>query len=123
MKKEPVSSGRRRRRASRRRSSSPRATASGPLYDRIYEGYTYDEIQRAASDEIAMDSEILSKKEFEVIDLAYKRYGDNSGQALSRMSRDESPWKKARKHANVSEGEDSEEFITAKSMKKYFAKK
>ena len=101
----------------------PRAAASGPLYDRIYEGYTYDEIQRAASDEIAMDSEILSKKEFEVIDLAYKRYGDNSGQALSRMSRDESPWKKARKHANVSEGEDSEEFITAKSMKKYFAKK
>ena len=39
------------------------------------------------------------------------------------MSRDESPWKKARKHANVSEGEDFEEFITAKSMKKYFAKK
>ena len=101
----------------------PRAAASGPLYDRIYEGYTYDEIQRAANAEIAMDAEILSKKDLEVIDSAYERYGDMSGQALSRASRDESPWKKARKRAAADSGKASEPFITAKSMKKFFAKK
>ena len=101
----------------------PRAAASGPSYDRIYAGYSYDEIQRAANAEIPMDSEILGKREIEVIDTAYKRYGDNSGQALSRMSREEGPWKKARKRAEVPEGEDSQEPITAKSMRKFFSKK
>ena len=101
----------------------PRAAASGPLYDRVYEGYTYDEIQRAAGAEIPMDAEILTKKELQVIDLAYKRYADNSGQALARMARNEAPWKKARKRANVPEGEDAPDYISAKSMKKFFAKK
>ena len=101
----------------------PRAATSGPMYDRIYEGYTYEEIQRAAGEEIPMDAEILSKRDIEVIDSVYARYGDNSGQALSRMSCSEAPWKKARKRSEASKSEDGAELITAKSMRKFFSKK
>ena len=101
----------------------PVAASSGPLYDRIKEGYSYKEIQRAASEETPMDAEILTRSEIQVIDEAYARYGDKSGQALSQMSQSEAPWKKARKRINAKDGEESKETITAKSMKKFFSKK
>ena len=101
----------------------PRASLSGPMYDRIFEGYTYEEIQRAAENVTPMDADILSDRETKIIDEAYARYGEYSGQTLSKMSRSESPWKKARKSAGVSKEEDSSEFITAKSMRKFFSKK
>lgn len=121
----------------------PRAAASGPIYDRIFEGYTYEEIQRVsattqendvfASDNArrtlvplsasSVDREILSEIELTIIDLAYERYGGLSGQALSNLSRSEAPWRKARKRAGVSAGEDCDERITAKSMTKFFSKK
>ena len=121
----------------------PRAAASGPIYDRLYEGYTYDEIQRVSATSLegsstsgdssnrrnaslgiaSIDRELLSEKEISIIDLAYKRYGDLSGQALSNLSRSEAPWKKARKRAGANAGEDCLERITAKSMAKFFSKK
>ena len=105
----------------------PRAAASGPAYDRIRDGYPFEEIQRvgtagtAASDPVS-DS-LLTEAELGIIDLAYERYGTNSGQALSRMSREETPWKKARKRADAKPDQDGDALITAKSMRKFFAKK
>ena len=121
----------------------PRAAASGPMYDRIFEGYSYDEIQRVSasaataegvasghllkdksiSNIASIDRELLSDKELEIIDFAYERYGNYSGQALSKLSRSEAPWRKARKRADAEAGEDCSERITAKSMAKFFSKK
>lgn len=119
----------------------PRAAVSGPVYDRIFEGYSFEEIQCAGAVDgysslnassantksqlvgrVAFDSELLSSKEMAVIDDAYATYGRFSGQELSRMSRSEAPWKKARKRAGVSPDEDCNERITAKSMRKFFSK-
>lgn len=100
----------------------PRAAASGPVYDRIFEGYPFEEIQRVSECSTPVEDDPLSKRETEVIDAAYERFGRNSGQELSRMSRSETPWKKARKRAGASAGEDCNEPITAKSMRKYFSK-
>ena len=101
----------------------PRAAAAGPEYERITKGYSFEEIQRAACEETPMDADILTKQEVSVIDAAYERYGDYSGQALARMSREGAPWKKARKRADASKSESGSEVITAKSMKKFFSKK
>jgi uncharacterized phage-associated protein len=101
----------------------PRAAAAGPEYERITKGYSFEEIQRAACEETPMDADILTKQEVSVIDAAYDRYGDYSGQALARMSREGAPWKKARKRADASKSESGSEVITAKSMKKFFSKK
>ena len=100
----------------------PRAAASGPVYDRIFEGYPFEEIQRVSESTAPVEDDPLTQREIEVIDAAYQRFGNNSGQALSRMSRNETPWKKARKRAGVADGEDCNEQITAKSMRKYFSK-
>lgn len=120
----------------------PRAAASGPIYDRIFEGYSYDEIQRVSSASAeaqqvleghllrneesfniaSFDRELLSDDEIDVIDKTYERYGNYSGQALAKLSRSESPWKKARKRSGVEDGEDCNERITEKSMIKFFAK-
>lgn len=105
----------------------PRAAASGPAYDRIRDGYPFEEIQRvgtagtAAADPVS--DGLLTEAELSVVDLAYERYGANSGQALSRMSREEAPWKKARKRTDAQPDQDGDAFITAKSMRKFFAKK
>ena len=119
----------------------PRAAVSGPVYDRIYEAYTFDEIQQASMIDSAINhgkkaidtaetgtarppanTSLLSTEEGLIVDLAYNVYGDYSGQALSHMSREESPWRKARKRAGVADNEDCDERITAKSMRKYFSK-
>lgn len=107
----------------------PRASASGPMYDRIFEGYTFEEIQRvsAAAKEgsganESFDKELLSDEEVKLIDWVYKRYGEFSGQKLAQMSREEAPWRKARKRADIASGEESTERLTAKSMSKFFAK-
>lgn len=126
----------------------PRAAATGPAYDRIYEGYSYEEIQRVSNmsaserapyasttqrpakpsgeygySAIAIDSELLTIEEIQIIDEAYAQYGNYSGQALSNMSKSEAPWRKARKRAGALEGEDCSERLTAKSMAKFFSKK
>lgn len=117
----------------------PRAGASGPVYDRIFVTYSPDGIKDACpvdgsafhggraslpSSKLssAEASKALSSKELSVIDFVYEKYGSLSGQALSKMSREETPWRKARKRADVSDGADCDELITAKSMKKYFSK-
>lgn len=107
----------------------PRAAASGPVYDRIFEGYTYDEIQRVSdaateSGKVneGFDKELLTAEEVDVIDKVYARYGESSGQKLSKMAREEAPWRKARKRADVKSGEECNERLTAKSMTKFFSK-
>lgn len=119
----------------------PRAAATGPIYDRIFEGYSYEEIQRVSSaaaeasrlnemeagksatvSVASFDRELLSADEIDIIDLAYEKYGSYSGQALSRLSRSEAPWKKARKRSGANSDEDCDERITAKSMTKFFSK-
>lgn len=122
----------------------PRATPLGPAYDRIYDAYTAEEIQRAATrawtatgessaamliglDEGAIaslpfESDILTRAEVSAIDQAYLRYGQFSGQTLSQLSRETAPWRKARKRADAQAGQDCDEHITAKSMRKYFSK-
>ena len=109
------------------------------MYDRIYEAYTFDEIQKSSmvdsavnhgkkadstsrEAKAAISNSLLSVEEGLIVDLAYNVYGDYSGQALSHMSREEAPWRKARKRAGVSANEDCDERITAKSMRKYFSK-
>ncbi len=121
----------------------PIAAASGPIYDRIFEGYDYDEIQRVSEAHAeaeavldghlmrngvsfniaAIDRELLSSAETDVIDFTYERYGNYSGQALAKLSRSEAPWRKARKRAGVDAGEECSERISAKSMMKFFGKK
>ena len=117
----------------------PRAGASGPVYDRIYITYSSDGIRNACPVDgsafhgghaelpdskisSAEASEALSAKELSVIDTVYEKYGSSSGQTLSKMSREEAPWRKARKRAGVADGADCDEIITAKSMKKFFSK-
>jgi len=107
----------------------PRAASSGPEYQRIAACYTPYEIEasytRTLSEDsavTAVDAEVLSAHEIAAIDYAFKLYGDYSGQALSRMSCSETPWRKARKRADVASEADCNEIITAKSMKKYFLK-
>ena len=97
----------------------PRACASGPIYDRISAVYSYDEIQEAAK---CKPDELLTSKELKLINQTFKTYGVNSGQELSRKSREEAPWQKARKRADIDETTDSEEQLTAKSMRKWFGK-
>ena len=107
----------------------PRASALGPAYDRIDASYSFDMIQLAwkagAEDQglsERMATEALTSDELRVVDGAYKLYGSYSGSALSRKSREETPWRKARKRAGAAEGQDCEELLTAKSMRKFFAK-
>lgn len=98
----------------------PFASAFGPEYSRITNTYTYDEIQTTSVREV--DDSILSDKEKRMIDLVYGEYGLYSGQALSKMSREEGPWKKTRKRADVSDDDDCADEISVKSMKKFFSK-
>lgn len=98
----------------------PIAGANGPEYKRINITYSYSEIQAVPNREDRVVS--LSNKELEIIDSVYGEYGFYSGQALSRMSRDESPWRKACKRAESSDDPSAEAVISAKSMKKFFSK-
>lgn len=120
----------------------PVAASSGPVYERIATTYDFSEICRvaveptvhtvsAATEENGAsggkkrkgkNDSILSSDELKHIDAVYERFADCSGQALARMSRETAPWKKARKRAGVSAGEDCAEVITAKSMTKFFSK-
>ena len=115
----------------------PRASATGPFYDQIADDYSYDDIQEIARRAQAKTSAKLSDKkasfaggpstgitweEAGIVDAVYERLGDYSGSALSRMAMSEAPWRKARKRADVPDGKDCAEPITAKSMIKYFTK-
>lgn len=117
----------------------PVAAAAGPEYERLGKVYSFGEIVAASkrvssvdsADETAnskisesqLDSMLsLSKTERKVIEKAYRNYGGFSGQELSRRSRAEAPWLKARKRAGVAEGQDCAECITAKSLRKFFCK-
>ena len=57
-----------------------------------------------------------------LVDKVFARYGGLSGQALSRMSKDDAPWRKARKKAEANPDADCAGRITGKSMRKFFAK-
>lgn len=117
----------------------PRAAAAGPEYDRLRCEYPFETIQKIGaqkpakqagkkadrkqeSQEPPTEEPLLSAAEIEIIDLAYGMYGEKSGQALARMSRESAPWKKARKRASAEAGAACDELITTKSMKKYFSK-
>ena len=115
----------------------PTADAFGPEYERIRNAYSFDAIQEAAasygpldtsrkkpsSDEEALSYvKPLTKDECAIIDKVYSRYGNRSGQELSRMSKYDAPWRKARKKANVGRDGEYAELITEKSLRKFFAK-
>ena len=117
----------------------PRAAADGPEYDRLNGEYSYDAIRKIgarkpeekpakkadrkqASQEKPIEDPLLNASEIAIIDLAFSTYGEYGGQVLSRMSRESTPWKKARKRAGAETGSACDEFITAKSMRKFFSK-
>lgn len=118
----------------------PRAAATGPEYDRLLGEYSFEEIQRIGTQKQAelagakkerkkgdknenLQPSPLNASEIAIIDLAYSTYGEKGGQALSRASRESAPWKKARKRAGAEAGAACDEFISAKSMRKFFSKK
>ena len=116
----------------------PRAADSGPEYDRIGE-YGFDEIRRigmqpiprqgkkagrkGATQPAETEGSPLNAEEIAIVDLAYSTYGEYSGQKLAQLSRESTPWKKARKRAGATETGKGDAPITAKSMRKYFAKR
>ena len=117
----------------------PRAAAAGPEYDRLRGEYSFEAIQKFGAQEktefVTAKSNrkkgekgdeqpsLLNASEIAIIDLAYNTYGEKGGQALSRMSRESAPWKKARKRAGAETGSSCDEVISAKSMRKFFSKK
>lgn len=115
----------------------PLACADGPAYATIAQIYSFDEIQRAGAQgepdapssankaQLSYStpkSRSLTDEELAVVDEAYRKFGTYSGQELSRIAREGNPWKKARKRAGSNSADEGAEPITAKSMRKYFAK-
>ena len=103
----------------------PRAASYGPEYPQIRETYSFEAIQAAYEHSLDNDeqSSALTSKDCKTIAEAYQRYSDLSGSALCREARSQSPWRKARKRASVPDGDDCDEPITMKSMRKFFSKR
>ena len=103
----------------------PRAASYGPEYPQIRETYSFEAIQAACTHVPKSDGDPqgLTDAASKLVSEVYQRYCDLSGTALCREARSQSPWRKARKRAGVPDGDDCDEPITMKSMKKFFAKR
>ena len=99
----------------------PKAADDGPAYDVLASWFTFERIQEAAKAP-ADGSPGLSGQERKLLNAVFQRYGVYSAAKLQELACSEAPWRKARKRASENGSSIAEATITAKSMRKCFAK-
>ena len=100
----------------------PQAADDGPAYNAIGSWFTFERIQEAAKASGGDSDCGLSVQECKLLKSVYRQYGVFSAAKLQEMACSEGPWRKARKRASESGENPAKAAISAKSMRKFFAK-
>ena len=100
----------------------PIAQEDGPAYEAITAWFTFERIQESGRVPLSDYEDALSAKERKLLDDVFAVYGIYSGAKLQSMVCSEGPWRKARKKIAEFEDDASHAVISAKSLKKFFAK-
>lgn len=99
----------------------PKAWKYGPVYEEIYDCFSYYKGKRIDYSELLKDRELnLSDEEKEYLDIIIRDFGCYSGSILREMSHLTDPWVIARN--GLKDDESSTRFIEEKDMNEYFEK-
>lgn len=99
----------------------PKAWKYGPVYEEIYDCFSYYKSKRIDYSELLKDRELnLSDEEKEYLDIIIRDFGCYSGSILREMSYLTDPWVIARN--GLKDDESSTRFIEEKDMNEYFEK-
>lgn len=99
---------------------SPQAWAHGPVFPSVYEKYSSYKYMNIdiPEEEISLHDSNLEKL---ILKIAIG-YGIHSAKDLEKLTHREDPWKRARKRAGVSDGENCKEKILDSDIREYFEK-
>ncbi len=95
------------------------AWANGPVVYDVYRAHR-GRFRLEAEDTLGGEAGALTDSERESIDIVLKAYGDKSAQWLSELTHREEPWRQARAHAGLHDGQRGDAVIDQATMHEFY---